>query len=200
MIKVDYSQYTQAELHEALQQITPDSERYSALLAEIDTRRGEAELHEQQQAKKSPHTTERRVKVIGYIQLLAAFVMTVGLIFGPLSSWLSLISVPFILLSAAAGYTAVKEQAKWYWLSILNQGLQIVSFSFGVLNYKYTGLGGIQIGFTWLKDFELSFGILFSSTVRLTGHSGAFSLNAVQIDVFALVLMIALLTLRSRQQ
>lgn len=157
-------------------------------------------MHEQQQVKKSPHTTERRVKVIGYIQLLAAFVMTVGLIFGPLSSWLSLISVPFILLSAAAGYTAVKEQAKWYWLSILNQGLQVVSFSVGVLNYKYTGLGGIQIGFTWLNDFELSFGILFSSTVRLTGNAGAFSLNAVQIDVFALVLMIALLTLRSRQQ
>ncbi|MEC4087927.1 hypothetical protein [Pseudoalteromonas rubra] len=200
MIKVDYSQYTQAELHEALQQITPDSEHYSALLAEIDARQEEAELHEQQRVENGPKNAERRVKVIGYIQLLAAFVMTVGLIFGPLTSWLSFISVPFILLSAAAGYTAVKEQAKWYWLSILNQGLQVVSFSFGVLNYKYTGLGGIQIGFTWLKDFELSFGILFSSTVRLTGNAGAFSLNAVQIDVLALVLMIALLTRRERQQ
>ncbi|MCO7187546.1 MULTISPECIES: hypothetical protein [unclassified Pseudoalteromonas] len=199
MIKVDYSQYTQAELHEALQQIPPDSENYPALIAAIDARQEEAE-RPRQRTEKTLHSAETRVKVIGYIQLLAAFVMTVGLIFGPLTSWQSLISVPFIVLSAAAGYTAISEQVKWYWLSILNQGLQVVSFSFGILNYKYTGLGGIQIGFTWLKEFELSFGILFSSTVRLTGNSDVFSLNALQIDVLALVLMVALLTGRAHQR
>ncbi|MCG7535527.1 hypothetical protein [Pseudoalteromonas sp. OOF1S-7] len=200
MIKVDYAQYTLAELMEAQQQITAESENYPALMAELRARQEEVDLYEQSQVKASFHSVEMRVKFIGYMQLLAALVMTVGLIVGPFVSWWSLISLPFIVLSAAAGYTAISEQVKWYWLSILNQGLQVVSFSFGVLNYKYTGLGGIQIGFTWLKEFELSFGILLSSTVHLTGHAGAFSESAIHIDVLALVFIVALLTMRERQR
>jgi hypothetical protein len=200
MIKVDYAQYTLEELMEARQHISADSENYPALMAELCARQEEVDLYEQQQVKASFHSAEMRVKVIGYMQLLAALVMTVGLIIGPFESGWSLISLPFIMLSAAAGYTVISEQVRWYWLSILNQGLQVVSFSFGVLNYKYTGLGGIQIGFTWLTEFKLSFGILLSSTVRVTGHAEALAENAVHIDVLALVFIVALLTLRERQQ
>ncbi|AZZ96063.1 hypothetical protein [Pseudoalteromonas sp. R3] len=200
MIKVDYAQYTLEELMEARQHISADSENYPALMAEISARQENTSSYEQQQVKASFHSAEMRVKVIGYMQLLAALVMTVGLIVGLFESGWSLISLPFIMLSAAAGYTVISEQVRWYWLSILNQGLQVVSFSFGVLNYKYTGLGGIQIGFTWLTEFKLSFGILLSSTVRVTGHAEALAENAVHIDVLALVFIVALLTLRERQQ
>ncbi|WP_125781194.1 hypothetical protein [Pseudoalteromonas rubra] len=198
MIKVDYAQYTLAELEEAKLQTTPDSQNYPALMAELSARQEKTSSCEQQQEEAAFNSAEMRIKVIGYMQLLAALVMTVGLIIGPFVSWWSLISLPFIVLSAAAGYTAISEQVRWYWLSILNQGLQLISFSFGVLNYKYTGLGGIQIGFTWLKEFELSFSILLSSTVRITGYDGAFSVNAIHIDVLALVFIVALLTLKKR--
>ncbi|WP_046006309.1 hypothetical protein [Pseudoalteromonas rubra] len=200
MIKVDYAQYTLAELEEAKLQTTPDSQNYPALMAELSARQEKTSPCEQLQENSVFNSAEMRVKFIGYMQLLAALVMTVGLFVGPFVSWWSLISLPFIVLSAAAGYTAISEQVRWYWLSILNQGLQLVSFSFGVLNYKYTGLGAIQIGFTWLTESKLSFGILFSSTVRVTGHADALSENAVHIDVLALVFIVALLTVKKRQQ
>ncbi|TMP39298.1 hypothetical protein CWB98_01540 [Pseudoalteromonas rubra] len=148
---------------------------------------------------------KERVKVVGYVQLLAALVMTIVLVVGFFaegeSAPVTLTGLPLIFLNAIAGYTAITSQVKWYFLSILNQALQVVSVQLGAFAYTYTGMGAINLGINrdLIGETQVGFGLLLSSTFELEMKASTMKLSVVEVDLVAVSFVIAIFTAMRRR-
>ncbi len=100
--------------------------------------------------------TEGRVRLLGWLQLAASgiifFLLLKSAIQGQLNILTILLCAFAISLNFFAGYLSIKRKALGYWLSIVNQSLQTLSFAVGSTLYRYSGIGGVYI--TFLKDDE----------------------------------------------
>jgi hypothetical protein len=100
--------------------------------------------------------TEGRVRILGWLQLAASgiifFILLSSAIQGQLNILIILLGAFAISLNFSAGYLSIKRKALGYWLSIVNQSLQILSFAVGSSLYQYSGIGGVYL--TFLKDDE----------------------------------------------
>ncbi len=133
---------------------TPSEQRRARAFREARERRTHGEAVEQGRLFAK---AEKRVWVIGCLQLIAAVVITllviVGLFSEPRIDLLSvIIAIPLIALNAFADYTAIKERVEWYWVSVLNQALQIPSVALGSIVANYSGLGGVWVAISWGEE------------------------------------------------
>ena len=100
--------------------------------------------------------TEGRVRLLGWLQLAASgvifFLFLIASIQGQLNMLLIRLCAFAMSLNFLAGYLSIKRKALGYWLSILNQSLQTLSFAFGSYFYRYSEIGGVYLFF--IKDRE----------------------------------------------
>lgn len=100
--------------------------------------------------------TENRVRLLGWLQLAASgiifFLLLSSTIQDQFNIIIILLGVFAIGLNFFAGYLSIKRKALGYWLSIVNQSLQTLSFAVGSSLYQYSGIGGVYL--TFLKDGE----------------------------------------------
>lgn len=204
MNTIDYSQYTIDDLMSAKAGIDADAnpENYQALIAEIESRSDEIEQRQVEAEAASFALAEKRVKIIGWLQAAAALVIIiyalVAMVNEPQNALLlGLVAIPVILLNAFAGYTAIKEYTQWYWLSILNQALQVLSVALKSVVMNYSGIGGAYLILSWGEDAGFAAGAFFSPGFSFVIPSGSASTQSVAIDVLAVVFIVALVTVKN---
>jgi hypothetical protein len=198
MSTIDYSNYTLDELFDVKENISHDSPNYQLLLTELEKRKEEVNKAVIKSEEEAFSLAENRVKIIGYFQLVASIVILYFFIDSVLdgggSLEESLYYLFFIILNAIAGFTAVKEKYKWYWVSIFNQCLQIPSIVLGSISANYSGLGGVHIGVSWGETYELILSAPFSPGFLYQEYTGTLPTQSFAIDLLAFVYIAALLT------
>tara|TARA_B100001063_G_scaffold244511_1_gene277447 strand:- start:808 stop:1377 length:570 start_codon:yes stop_codon:yes gene_type:complete len=159
MSTIDYSKYSINELFEVKDKISPESSNYDSFLTELEIRKDEIAIVMANSQTEAFSLAENRVKIIGYFQLTAAVFIILyylsSIADGSVSILSTVITLPLIVLNILAGYTALKENHKYYWLSILNQSLQIPSIAIGSISTTYSGLGGAYVYLSWGLSFHL---------------------------------------------
>ncbi len=92
---------------------------------------------------------EGRVRLLGWLQLIASGILFIQLfslaIQGQLNIYTFLFSVFAIGLNFFAGYLSIKKKVLGYWLSIVIQSLQTISFTVTSYIYRYSGIGGVYV-------------------------------------------------------
>ncbi len=198
MDSINYSSYSIDELLEVKQNISPDSTNFPALVAEIEKRRDEIEHAQEQAVEDAFLRAEDRVKAVGYFQLAGAAAITLIIGYQMFDTGISLttllVSILLITLNIAAGYTAIKEMVQYYWLSILNQALQVVSVAVGNTSANYSGLGGIYATVEWSEGFKFAVSANFSPGFSFLEYSTALPVQSISIDVLAIVFIGAIIT------
>lgn len=200
MHSVDYSKYSTPELLEVRSNIDVESSNYPALIAELEKRKPEIAAAKISAAEDAFFLAEQRVKIIGYFQIAASITILCLYIYQVFEHGYellnSLIVLLIVILNFAAGVTAIKENNKYYWLSVVNQGLQVFSFSIGSVLGTYSGLGGVYMTIEWTEALE--FGVLanFSPGYTLQDYQVNLSQQWIAIDALALLFIGALLTVR----
>jgi len=198
MSTIDYSNYTLDELFDVKENISPDSPNYPLLLSELANRKDEVIEAVEKSEEEAFSLAENRVKIIGYFQLTASIVILLYFIYYLFDGGISLEEgsyyIFFIVLNAIAGFTAVKEKYKWYWVSIFNQCLQIPSIAMGAISANYSGLGGVHIGVSWGDTYELILSAPFSPGFLYREYTGTLPTQSFAIDLLAFVYIAALLT------
>jgi len=198
MSTIDYSKYTIDELFDVKENISPDSPNYALLLSELENRKNEVAEAVEKSEEEAFSLAKNRVKIIGYFQLAASVVISFLLIESFINGGVSFEEgayyVFFIVLNAIAGFTALKEKYKWYWISIFNQCVQIPSFALGTISANYSGLGGIHIGVSWGDTFEFILSAPFSPGFLYQEYTGTLPTQSFAIDLLAFVYIAALLT------
>lgn len=198
MDPIDYSKYSLDELLEVKSNIATDSPNYPALISELENRKPELEAARLAATEESFMLAEHRVKIIGYFQIAAATTILCLYVYQVIGSGFdllnSLLIFVFVSLNLVAGYTALKEEKKYYWLSIVNQALQIVSFSIGSIVANYSGLGGIYLTLEWSQLFEFGVSAHFSPGFSYQEYTGSTPEQWLAIDALAVVFIGALIT------
>ncbi len=176
-------------------------------MREYSSRNVEKEINEYRvnREREEFKLAEKRVKIIGVFQMIAAIAILASLLLNIFSdSGVSLYSVILLIiligLNAFAGYTAFKEMHRWYWLSILNQSFQIISISLGTLIINYSGIGGIYLVFENGVDFNVGLNANFSPGFILYSLNDELPFSSISIDLLALVFISALLTVNSERR
>ena len=148
MNKIDYSKYSISELLQAKSSIDPvvAGENYNNLLFELENRKDEIEQYFRVKESSSILSTEKRIKVLGYFQLIGALVISLYLVIA-ISSGTNLVSIfvsiVAIALNGTAGFYTIKQTVFGYNLSFINLSLQLVVISTEAFRYSYNGLGGV---------------------------------------------------------
>lgn len=201
MAQIDYSNYTVEQLIDVQHNIDPSSANYEHFQRTMDERKEEIEKYNETLLEQKLDTALNRIKVIGYLQLLAAIVIAINVLstWGDASfSWLSLLVViPLIGLNAFAGYTAVKEQVHWYWISILNQSLQVIGLGVGTITANYSGLGYIGVTLLQSDGVQLKFSGGFSPGFAFQHYTEVLQAQWIQIDILAILFIGALVTVNN---
>lgn len=181
MNTIDYSAYSVDELLDVRSHISSDSPNYQALIAELDIRKDKIDEYSQQQEQQAFSIAENRVKIIGYFQLTAAVVVLFMLILlvidGSATMLNSSIAIIAIALNAVAGYTAINEMYDKYWISVLNQLIQVPSLAIGSVKTAYSGLGAIYLYIDWTNDVQFGFSASFSPGFSFLSSQGSHLLN-----------------------
>ena len=111
---------------------------------------------------------EGRVRLLGWLQLAASGVIFYLLLIAAIQGQLNILAVILcafaIGLNFFAGYLSIKRKTLGYWLSIVNQSLQTVSFAFGSSLYRYSGIGGVYL--TLFKDGEAGAKYAFNVSIE----------------------------------
>ena len=198
MSTIDYSKYTIDELFDVKENISPDSPNYEILLSELANRKDEVVEAVEKSEEEAFSLAESRVKIIGYFQIAASLVILfyfIDLFFdGAMSLEEGSYYLFFIVLNAIAGFTAIKEKYKWYWVSIFNQCLQIPSIAIGAISANYSGLGGVHIGVSWGEKFEFILSAPFSPGFLYREYTSTLPTQSFAIDLLAFIYIAALLT------
>ena len=151
MDNIDYSKYSVPELLQAKSSINPDAakENYRNLLAEFDKRQNDINKYLDEQEDGFVLSIEKRLKALGYLQLLGAVViflnLGVAIVAGPSLVYV-FISIVAVALNGTAGYLTVNKKSVGYTLSFINLSLQLVSINTESFLYSYNGLGGVFLG------------------------------------------------------
>ncbi|WP_273020573.1 hypothetical protein [Rheinheimera sp.] len=198
MSTVDYSKYSVEELLDVQSRISSDSPNYPALIAELDARKKEIDEFAVKKEQHEFSIMENRVKIIGYFQLAAAAAILIMfmllVIDGSASILSSSIAIIAIALNAIAGYTAVKEMHDKYWISFLNQLLQVPSFAIGSVKATYSGLGGIYLYADWTNEAQFGFSASFAPGFSFLKYTVSSPTQYFGVDLIALFFLAALLT------
>lgn len=198
MSSIDYSKYSTFELLDVKKNIDSNSANYERLMSELLSREDEINSIKEQNEVDSFSFAEGRVKIIGYFQVAASVAILfyyLGSIFDGSASILStVVALPLVALNGIAGFTIIKENYKYYWLSVLNQGLQIPSISLGAISASYSGLGGAYVYVSWNTEFLFGATATFSPGFSFYQYTGNISTQSISIDILAIVFIGALLT------
>lgn len=203
MKQINYSAYSLEELLEVKAHIDPDSPNFAALMDELGVREDEIEARRNTIENEEFLIAEKRVKIVGYFQLAAAVAISVYWIvslFNDTATWLSsVVAVSMFILNLVAGYTALKEMNEKYWISMLNQALQIPNVAIGSVQAAYSGLGGAYVYVSWIDSPEFGLSASFSPGVSFVQYTGSLNEQFVAIDFIAIIFIIALITMTERR-
>ena len=198
MSTIDYSKYTIDELFDVKDNISENSPNYQLLLSELANRKEEVTEAVEKSEEEAFSLAENRVKIIGYFQLTASIVILLYFIYTLFDGGMSLEEgsyyIFFIVLNAFAGFTAIKEKYKFYWVSIFNQCIQIPSIAMGGFIANYSGLGGVHIGVSWGEIYEFTLSAPFSPGFSYQEYTGTLPKQSFAIDILAFIYIAALLT------
>lgn len=197
--EIDYSRYTIAQLLDVKRNIKPElaPTNYKNLLTALESRKDEIDAFFKQEVAEKKKTRVKLIVILGWSQLLAAAILLVLLV-------IKLINAPdgqsvtlsgFIIwmipfgLNGFAGYLSVKEKLVGYWLSIINQAMQLILFNIGGWLYSYSGVGGI---YAYLShDYSLGINATTNPGFRIK-IAGAPEPNYVAIDLLALLFIVVI--------
>ena len=198
---VDYSNYSLEELLDVKNHISKESENYVALTDELDKRKNEIDQLAQHNEQKDYDLDKLKIKAVGYFQLAAGVILFAIIVYQSLfgtgfSFFTFAVAAPLIVLNALAGITALKQLSKWYWVSILNQCLQLLSFSLGSLYVNYAGLGYMNIILSWGQEFSLGFEAKFSPGFNFYKYTESLQEQFIAVDVFAILFILAFIRVR----
>lgn len=198
MSTVDYSKYSVEELLDVQSRISSDSPNYPALIAELDARKKEIDEFVVNKELQEFSFTKNRVKIIGYFQLVAAaailIMFMVLVINGSVNVLSTSIAIIAIALNTIAGYTVVNEMHDKYWISFLNQLLQVPSFAIGSVKAAYSGLGGIYLYVDWSSEVQFGFSASFAPGFSFLKYTVSSPTQYLGMDLIALIFLAALLT------
>lgn len=201
-MKVDYTKYSAQSLLSARAGIDRSSSNYEPLLKEIEERKDEILAYQKQEQDKAFSIAEKRVKVIGYFQLAAAaaifFYLVTGIFDGTLTLLSFLLAVITITLNVVAGITAINENYQFYWVTILNQAIQVPAIAIGSIQASYSGLGGAYFYIT--DKFNLGLSASFSPGFSFQSYDGALASQYVAIDILAIVFITAVITVKDAKE
>ncbi|CZF79271.1 hypothetical protein GCE9029_01367 [Grimontia celer] len=192
---VDYSKYSPKSLIEALSTIDGDAypENYKSLIAEISSRREEIEMYEASLEQKKAERWESYFSFIGYCQLATGVLAIVGCVLSVYNQLLLDAAFGFGIaaLNIAAGYSIVKRECKYFFLSYLNLGLQVCSFGIGGFYFNYYGLGGVFLTYDWVLPVYnfLEFGFSIGGNIA-SFSMGSDSNGFIQLDVLAILCLL----------
>ncbi|ELR63112.1 hypothetical protein C942_04099 [Photobacterium marinum] len=142
---------------------------------------------------------KKRVKLVGVFQILASIVIIGALFLGTFEGILQFtLACAFVLLNFIAGVTAIKGKVHLYWISIVNQLLQVVSFSVNGLEVNYSGIGGACLKVFWGDVSGFVFNAYVSPGFSIENYPESFTSGYIAIDVLALIFIAALLTARKK--
>lgn len=144
MNETDYSSYSYKQLIDVLNNI--DHQKHSEKIKLIESLLPEKKLEfEENEKQRIAQEKEDNIKnayevvnALGFLQLAASALILIVLVYysyqGQSFSVLTIIlAVLFSVLNFISGYTTIKQKTKLYWISILNQSLQVLSLSIGKL-------------------------------------------------------------------
>jgi len=210
MATIDYTSYSNEQLIEVKENMSSEHhpENYQALEREIASRGNDEEedkKYREINIERNFILAEKRVKIIGYFQLAAALGITSFLLIELASDSTYVLTSQIVgwllvLLNVFAGITAIRENYRWYWLSILNQALQLPSVAFGSIMANYSGLGGIYATFYWgEQNFGIDFSASFSPGFSFLEMSESLTSGRFSIDALAVLFATALITVREKK-
>jgi hypothetical protein len=196
MTKVDYTRCSVGELLSAKVGIDPKSANYPHLLNEIERRKEEITAYQNELSTKDFSIAENRVKILGFFQILASLILCFALINSLIQDSPTFLEISlFVLaisLNAAAGITAIQKKYRFYWLSILNQGLQVLSVAIGTISAKYSAIGGVYLYVTLDGSFGMK--ALFSPGFSFLKYTESIPTQFISIDILAIIFVGAIIT------
>lgn len=194
----DYSKYSVTQLLDVKKHIDKDSPNYDALIKELSNRSDELEELERAREERDFLRIENGVRLVGTLQIAAAAVILSYYIGSVLDGSVSLldtaIDIPVIALNAIAGITVIRENYKYYWISVLNQTLQVPSVALGSFSATYSGLGGVYALLSWNSDYAFGVKASFSPGVSFYQYLENLPVQSISIDLLAILCIGALLT------
>lgn len=193
MTFINYRNYTIEELLDAKASIDREAypENYAALKKELESRENEIAIYQKEQIKREYKNTKLLVKIAGSFQILTAVVFILFFFISSYTSIEYIVQGIFILLNAIAGYTALKTIRSYYWLSILNQSMQVLSFTIGSIVINYSGLVAFSAILTWQEGFTLLLAFSFDPGYKFwildqPSTSGNFSIDIIAVIILAI--------------
>jgi hypothetical protein len=116
-------------------------------VADMDRFKLEIDKHLAEKQPKPELKTEGRVRLLGWLQLAVSGVIFILFLRPAIQGQLNVLAIILfafaIGLNFFAGYFSIKRKVLGYWLSIINQSLQTLSFAIGSYLYNYSGIGGV---------------------------------------------------------
>ena len=96
-------------------------------------------------------------------------------------------------LNFFAGYFSIKRKTIGYWLSIINQSLQTLSFATGSYLYNYSGIGGVYFYLSENGESTAGFTASFSPGFAI-GWGLHVQTSYSAIDILAIFFILVLLS------
>ena len=199
----DYSTHSVSQLLDIKEHIDRDSPNYDALIEELSNRSDEIEELKKAREESAFLRVENAVRLVGALQIAAAAVILYyylsSIFYGSVSLLDTVIDLPVITLNALAGITVIRENYEYYWVSVLNQSLQVPSLALGSISAAYSGLGGLYVQLNWNSDYTfdtLGFEASFSPGVSFYQYVTNLPAQNISIDILAILCIGALLTVR----
>lgn len=197
--EIDYSRYTIAQLLDIKRNIKPElaPTNYKNLLIALESRKDEIDAYFKQEVAEKKKTRVKLIVILGWSQLLSAAILLVLLVvrFINVPDGQSVTLYGFIIwmipfgLNGFAGYLSVKGKLVGYWLSIINQAMQLILLNIGGWVYSYSGVGGI---YAYLShDYSLGINAMTNPGFRIK-IAGSLEPNYVAIDLLALLFIVVI--------
>lgn len=202
---IDYSKYSLDELLEVQRTIEPQSENYAAFSEELAKRQSEINERHANEEQKQYDLDIIKIKTVGVFQLISGVVLVAILLYSAffgsgVSFFSAVIAIPLALLNGFAGLTALKLMSKWYWVSIFNQALQLVSASIGTLYVNYAGLGYFNIWVSWGNKLSLGFDAQLSPGFAFYKYTENLQNQFIGIDLLAILFIFALIRIKDGEE
>jgi len=116
-------------------------------VADMDRFKLEIDNHLAEKQLRPELKAEGRVRLLGWLQLAVSGVLFFLFLMSDIQGQLNILTILLfafaIGLNFFAGYFSIKRKVLGYWLSIINQSLQTLSFTMGSYLYNYSGIGGV---------------------------------------------------------
>lgn len=147
---MDYSNYTISELKDSLDNIDKDAypNNYKKLIEELHLRKDEVEDFDKEKAREHILTTERRLTVLSWLQIITAIAFVyVGVtnFDAEQKIWVNLLPFGVTAFNSACGYLLLKRTKLGFNLSIINQIFQLLAVNLGFVYFSYSGLGTLMV-------------------------------------------------------